>query len=73
MYPQLSAPAYGQAGHRPRPAATPSRRARPRRYPASPSPSPEPASRGPAPGYYPNPAGQGMRWWDGENWAPHDS
>jgi hypothetical protein len=23
------------------------------------------------PGWYPDPAGNGLRWWDGNNWAEH--
>lgn len=26
-----------------------------------------------APGWYPDPRGQGLRWWDGRQWTPHVS
>jgi hypothetical protein len=28
-------------------------------------------SSGPEPGWYPNPEGQGLRWWDGTAWTAH--
>jgi Protein of unknown function (DUF2510) len=32
---------------------------------------PPPTSQTPAPGWYPNPQGEGLRWWDGSRWTEH--
>jgi hypothetical protein len=32
---------------------------------------PPPSAQNPDPGWYPNPSGDGLRWWDGTRWTDH--
>jgi hypothetical protein len=32
---------------------------------------PPPSAQNPDPGWYPNPSGEGLRWWDGTRWTDH--
>lgn len=32
---------------------------------------PPPSAQNPDPGWYPNPTGDGLRWWDGTRWTDH--
>ena len=40
----------------------------------APSPAePAPSTGGPAAGWFPDPDGEGLRWWDGTAWTDHQS